>query len=340
MAPLRSWLALAAAGAVAAVVISLGILFHRFDAPGPLAGPAIVVVPQGAGVARVADLLARHGVIHNALVFEAGVRISGNAARLRAGEYEFPGHVSARDIMDMLTAGKILVRRLTVPEGLTTAQVFEMINVAYGLAGDVGPIPQEGTLLPDTYHYSYGDERAALVQRMSRAMTETVIRLWRDRASGLPLNSPREAVILASIVERETGRADERARIAGVFYNRLRRNMPLQSDPTVAYGTALDEGIGSRLLDRPLRRADLKRPGPYNSYLNRGLPPGAIANPGVAALYAVLHPAETDAFYFVADGTGGHAFASTLREHNRNVRNWRRLQASSDDAPVPVADTP
>jgi UPF0755 protein len=330
MKPLWSWLALGAAGAVAVVIVSAGLLFHRFDAPGPLAGPAIVVVPQGAGVAAVAGLLARHGVIRNALVFEAGVRISGNGGRLRAGEYEFPGYASARDIMDMLTAGRILVRRLTVPEGLTTAQVYELVSIAYGLDGDLGPMPGEGTLLPDTYHYTYGDTRAVLIQRMSQAMTETVARLWRDRASELSLRSPHEAVILASIVERETGQPVERARVAGVFFNRLARNMPLQSDPTVAYGAALDAGMENRVLPRPLSRADLKRSGPYNTYLNRGLPPGAIANPGAAALYAVLHPEKTNALYFVADGTGGHAFAVTLDEHNRNVHRWRRLRSASD----------
>jgi len=340
MKPLGSWLALGAAGAAAAIIVSAGILFHRFDAPGPLAGPAIIVVPQGAGVSAVAGLLARHGVIRGALVFEAGVRISGNGGRLRAGEYEFPGRVSARDIMDMLTSGRILVRRLTVPEGRTVAQVYELVSIAYGLSGNLGPIPDEGTLLPDTYHYTYGDERAALILRMSQAMTETITRLWRDRAPDLSLQSPHEAVILASVVERETGQAEERARVAGVFYNRLARNMPLQSDVTVAYGAALDAGVDSRVLSRPLSRGDLKRPGPYNSYLNRGLPPGAIANPGAAALYAVLHPEKTDALYFVADGTGGHAFASTLAEHNRNVRRWRSLQASSGDAASPAVDAP
>ncbi len=337
MKPFGTWLALGAAGAVAAVIIAAGILFHRFDAPGPLAGPAIVVVPQGTGVAAVAGLLARHGVIRSALVFEAGVRISGNGARLRAGEYEFPGYVSARGIMDMLTSGRILVRRLTIPEGLTTAQVYWMVSVAYGLDGDLGPMPDEGTLLPDTYHYSYGDGRAAILMRMSQAMTETVARLWRDRAPGLLLQSPREAVILASIVERETGRADERARVAGVFFNRLARNMPLQSDPTVAYGTALDAGEENRVLSRLLSRDDLKRPGPFNTYLNRGLPPGPIANPGTAAIHAVFHPEKTDALYFVADGTGGHAFAVTLDEHNRNVRRWRRLRSAPG---TPVADAP
>jgi UPF0755 protein len=339
------WLARVAGGLAAIAVLVLGLLFHAFDKPGALAGPAIVVVPKGAGVSTIARLLARNGIIGDALVFEAGVLITGNSAVMRAGEYEFPGHASARDVMDILRSGKTLVRRLTVPEGMTTAQVMGLMDAAYGLEGelegDPRAIPEEGTLLPDTYHYSYGDKRREMTVRMTRAMTQLVTRLWRDRAPNLPFASPHEAVVLASIVEKETGKPDERALIAGVFHNRLKRKMILQSDPTVAYGVALAEGIAERVLGRALTRADLDRSGPYNTYRNRGLPPGAIANPGRAALKAVLHPAPTDALYFVADGLGGHVFAKTLAAHNRNVRRWRRLRDGIQrDIPPNAAPAP
>jgi UPF0755 protein len=228
---------------------------------------------------------------------------------------------------------------------MTTAQVMGLMNAAYGLegglGGDLALIPGEGTLLPDTYHYSYGDKRRKMIRRMTRAMTQLVTRLWRDRAPNLSFASPHEAVVLASIVEKETGKPDERALIAGVFHNRLKRKMILQSDPTVAYGAALAEGIPERVLGRALTRADLDRSGPYNTYRNRGLPPGAIANPGRAALEAVLHPARTDALYFVADGSGGHVFAKTLAAHNRNVRRWRRLRDGAQrDIPTNAAPAP
>ena len=327
------WLAIAAGGLFAATALAAGLLFHAFDAPGPMAGPSIIVVPKGLGVSAIADLMARNGVIRRAYVLEAGVRLTGNATALRAGEYEIPGNASTRDVMEILRSGKTLVRKLTAPEGTTSAQVLNLVTVAYGLDGPVGPIPDEGSLLPDTYHYSWGDPRHVIVARMGNAMSVAVANLWRERAPGLPIGSPHDAVILASIVEKETGKPDERARIAGVFYNRLRRGMPLQSDPTVAYGRALAESLPDRVLGRALTSRDLETPGPYNTYTQRGLPPGPICNPGREALAAVLHPEATEALYFVADGSGGHAFARTLAEHNRNVARWRRLRDAARDAP-------
>ncbi len=269
-----------------------------------------------------------------------GVRLTGNQGRLRAGEYDFQGAIPARGVMEMLIAGRTVVRKLTIPEGATTARVLALLQGAYGLQGVNVEIPEEGSLMPDTYHYAFGDRRAQLITRMEKAMGDETARLWRARQKGLMLRSPREAIILASIVERETGRGRERPMIAAVFFNRLSRGMPLQSDPTVAYGVALKESAPDRVLRRPLTRADLTTPGPYNTYLNKGLPPYPIANPGRAAIRAVLHPATTRALYFVADGKGGHAFARTLAEHNRNVRRWRRLRRARRADPSPTQAKP
>lgn len=297
---------------------------NAFDRAGPLTGQARVVIPRGHGVADIAGLLERHGILASGLLFTIGVRLNGNQGRLRAGEYDFNGGISARGVMELLMSGRTVVRKLTIPEGVTTARVLELLAGAYGLRGSLGGMPAEGALLPDTYHYSFGDQRKELVSRMEKAMSEAISKAWDGRSKGLALLSPRDALILASIVERETAREDERPMIAAVFLNRLKRGMALQSDPTVAYGVALKEGAPDMVLRRPLTRADLIAPGPYNTYLNRGLPPNPIANPGRASIQAVLHPARTKALYFVADGKGGHAFAVTLEVHNRNVRRWRR----------------
>ncbi|MBV8169664.1 MAG: endolytic transglycosylase MltG [Alphaproteobacteria bacterium] len=297
--------------------------YRDFVDAGPLAEPKTVVLPRGAGVEGVALALESAGVIRHHQVFVAGVALLGTRRPLKAGEYAFPAAVSAADVMRLLQEGRTVVRRLTVAEGLTTAQVLALIAGAEALDGALPtPPPGEGELLPETYNYSWGDPRAGMVQRLRRAMSELLAETWRQRAPDLPLASAREALILASIVEKETGVEAERPRVAAVFLNRLKRGMRLQSDPTVIY--ALTEG--AKPLGRELTRADLDRPSPYNTYVSLGLPPGPIANPGRASLLAVMHPATTDALYFVADGTGGHVFAATLEEHNRNVARWRRVQ--------------
>ncbi|SDF68770.1 MULTISPECIES: endolytic transglycosylase MltG [Thalassobaculum] len=295
--------------------------WSEFTRPGPLAEETTVVIPRGSGMETIAHRLLEAGVIADPRILAIGAKITGQARRLKAGEFAFPAAVSPRGVLDILESGATVVRRVTVAEGLSSLQVVAVVNAAEGLEGEIEDVPLEGTLLPETYHYAYGDDRADIVARMRAEMDETVKALWENRAPDLPIASPQEAVILASIVEKETGVAEERPLVASVFVNRLNRGMRLQSDPTVAYGIAGGEG-----LDRPLTRADLKAENPYNTYVISGLPPGPIANPGPAAIAAVLRPAETDYLYFVADGSGGHAFSKTLAEHNRNVRAWRRHQ--------------
>jgi UPF0755 protein len=286
---------------------------------------AVLVIPRGASVRSIAALLAAEGIVGDAAVFLLGVRGFGGERPLAAGEYAFPPAVSARDAMRILQSGKVVARNLTIPEGLTAFQVLALVGAAEGLRGELPAASGigEGSLLPETYRYVYGERRDDILARMQKVMGETLDRLWRERSENSgPLASPREALILASIVERETGKADERPRIAAVFLNRLRRGMRLQSDPTVVYGMSRGAGV----IGRPLTRADLAADHPYNTYIHAGLPPGPIANPGRGSLAAVLQPAKSKDLYFVADGTGGHAFARTLKAHNRNVARWRRLQ--------------
>lgn len=303
---------------------------HLYTKPGPLAADKRLVIEKGSGVAQVAALLHRQGIIDSKLVFLLGVRLEGQAEALKAGEFDFPAAISMRQAAALIVSGKTVLRRLTIAEGLTTRQILALVDAAEGLAGEAkGQAVPEGALLPETYFYSWGDTRSTLVARMRNAMTAAVAELWAAREAGAALRTPDEAIILASIIEKETGIAEERRRVSAVFHNRLKRGMRLQSDPTVVYGLA----GGSGGMGRPLTRADLATPSPYNSYLNHGLPPGPIANPGRAAIEAALNPDDSKDLYFVADGSGGHAFARTLQEHNRNVARFRRLQRLQNKAP-------
>ncbi|MQX35173.1 endolytic transglycosylase MltG [Roseospira navarrensis] len=295
-------------------------LQDAFTTPGPLTEPVTVVVPQGATLGSIAGQLADAGVIRDATIFEWGARLAERARDLKAGEYRFDVAVTPSGALDILTRGDVVARKVTVSEGLTTHQILDVVRSAEGLEGAVTLDPPEGSLLPETYHFTLGDTRDAILRRMMAAMDETVAELWPERQEGLPIETPEDAVILASIVEKETGLASERAHVAGVFINRLRKGMRLQSDPTVIYGITTTGSLG-----RPLLRSDLREETPYNTYVIGGLPPGPISNPGRDTIAAVLNPKDTDDLFFVADGTGGHAFARTLAEHNRNVAKWRRF---------------
>jgi UPF0755 protein len=313
-----------------ALLVAAGLLalygVDRFERSGPLAADTVVYIPNGSGLEAIARQLERTGVIEDSLVFRLGVHALGATRSLRAGEYLFPAALSMREAVELLTSGRTVVRRLTLAEGLTSFEIVALVENAEALEGTVGTPPAEGSLLPETYHYARGDRRADLVTRMGRSLDRVLSELWPGRAAGLPIATPEEALVLASIVEKETGVAGERPLVASVFVNRLKKGMRLQSDPTVVYG--LTGGKGP--LGRALTRKDLQTPSPYNTYLIDGLPPGPIANPGRAALEAVLSPANTAYLYFVADGSGGHAFAKTLAEHNRNVAKWRKINKQNN----------
>ena len=300
-----------------------------FRTPGPSGQETTVEIPRGEGVRGIARRLESAGLVQNALLFEATTRIFGGERPLKAGEYSFPPGASIAAIVLQLQEGRVLVRRLTVPEGLTVAEIMALVAAEPNLVGDLPPSPPEGRLLPETYNFVKGDSRADLIRRMSAAMDRLLAELLPGAAANLPYGGENQVLTLASIVEKETGIAAERPRVAGLFVNRLRAGMRLQSDPTVTYGITR----GERSLGRELTRADLDAPTPYNTYAISALPPGPIANPGRASIEAVLHPLATDEFYFVADGTGGHAFARTLDEHNANVRRWRALKRGGGEAP-------
>src|SRR5579885_982771 len=285
-----------------AAVVGAGMwAYHDSAAPGPLAAPRTVIVPPHTGVAGIAALLHDQGVIRHPRVFEIVAKFSGRGGALKSGEYEFPAKASALQAMDILASGKTVKHRLTIPEGLTTGEVVALVRAAPALSGDVTEIPGEGELLPETYVYSYGDQRQELIDRMRRAMAEALSKAWASRRPDLALTTPQQALILASVVEKETGRDEERAHIAGVFVNRLRLGMKLQSDPTVIYALLGDKG---GKLDRPLSRADLEVQSPYNTYIAKGLPQGPIDNPGKSALRAATRPERSEDMYFAAAGRG------------------------------------
>ncbi len=286
-------------------------------APGPLAATRAVLVPR-AGLAEIAATLDAAGVIAGRRDFRIAAVLTDPAGPLHSGELAFPAHASLSDVLAVLRSGRPVQHRLTIPEGLTAAQIARLFDRAEASSGAT-PVPPEGAVLPQTYLYDYGTPRTVLLERAATAMQKALARAWAGRAADLPLTSPTQLLTLASIVERETARPEERAHVAAVFLNRLRRGMRLQSDPTVAYAAS----GGAATADPGLTRAELELDNPYNTYRTAGLPPGPIDSPGVAALAAVAQPDRSDDLYFVANGSGGHVFARTLEEHQRNVARWR-----------------
>ena len=317
-----------AAGGGALIALGLAMLIAlagiwSYSGPGPQArtGAATsVVLERGAGLGSIGDTLKAAGVISSAGLFALAARLTGAASDLKAGEYEFRSGASMASVLRDIRDGKVVRRVLTIPEGWTSAMALDAVNAEAVLTG-AAEEPPEGSLMPDTYEIQRGQPRAAVIQRMRDAHDEALAELWAARQPNLPLASPQEAVILASVVEKETGVASERPRVAAVFINRLRLGMMLQSDPTIIYGITRGRPLG-----RGIRASELAAETPYNTYRVSGLPPTPIANPGREALAAVLNPPSTDELYFVADGTGGHAFASTYEAHERNVARWRQIE--------------
>ena len=294
--------------------------YRQYEQPGPLQAAHSVIVPRG-GIAEVADTLAREGVISGPAAFQAAALATSGDGALHAGELEFPAGASLREVLHILRTAKPIQHLVTIPEGLTGIQVAALLDRTPLLEGTAA-VPPEGSLLPETYAFDRSTTRAALMERAAKAMDRALDRAWAARSPTLPLDRPRDVLILASIVERETAKPDERPRIAAVFLNRLRHGMKLQSDPTVVYG--ISNGAGT--LDHGLTRSELDRDDPYNTYRIPGLPPGPISMPGVASLRAVTQPVQSEELFFVADGSGGHVFARTQDEHLRNVARWRDVE--------------
>ena len=296
--------------------------YYSLNEPNSLESDSIVIISKGSGINYISRQLGRKGIISQPLVFKLAVIAQGLERVIRAGEYLIPKASSNIEVLSIFKSGKTVVRRFLVAEGLYTTEIIDRLQNTYGLVGNLTEIPKEGELLPETYHFSFGDERSSLVRRMKAEMKSLYRELWSLRKPSLPFSTWEEAIILASIVEKETGKIGERARVAAVFINRLKLGMRLQSDPTVIYG--LTKGRGN--LNRPLSRNDLKSDNPYNTYIIKGLPPGPISNPGRASIKAVLNPIVSKELYFVSDGKGGHSFSKTLSQHNKNVKVLRNLE--------------
>lgn len=317
---------------IAAGAFGFWYVLNQFQSPGPIARDGqqtIVSLPMGTGLNQIASILEKSGVVKNALVFRAGVMANSKTGALKAGEYAIPSGASPEEIMYLLIDGKSIVYKLTLAEGLTSAMIVNLVRNDPVLTGEVGVIPEEGSLLPETYVFNRGTTREEIVLRMQQDHAKLLDQLWEKRQPNLPFTTKKEAVTLASIVEKETGIASERPRVAAVFVNRLRKGMRLQSDPTIIYG--LTKGVP---LGRGIRQSELTGATPYNTYVIDGLPPTPIANPGKASLEAVLNPPQSEELFFVADGTGGHVFAATVQDHEANVKKWREIERQRATAPA------
>ena len=310
------------------VVLGAGLFFlygkSMFESAGPLTEPQTVVIKEGSSLSQISAKLLSNDVIDNGWIFSQGVKAHKAQSSMKAGEYIFKPQMSMYDVMETIRSGKGILHKVTLPEGLTVFQIFERIAKNEILEGPLPEtLPPEGSLMPDTYPFQRGTTRAEVVERMKLAQDSFLAQVWAKRIPDLPISTPQELVTLASIVEKETGKADERPRVASVFINRLNRGMKLQSDPTIIYGIFGGQG---KPKDRPIYKSDIEKPTAYNTYTIPALPPGPIANPGRAAMEAVANPSRTDDIFFVANGTGGHVFAKTLDEHNQNVARWRQIE--------------
>lgn len=302
----------------------------QFEKPGPSESAKVFVVERNSGLRDISARLFTEGLISDERVFQIAVRATGNAAKLKAGEYEIAAGASMRDVMNLITSGRSIEYSVTIPEGLTVQQAWARIADNPSLTGNMpAQMPSEGMLIADTHNFPRGTDRTEVVNKLIDLQTNLILEIWAKRAPGLPLENVDEFVTLASIVERETGIAAERPRVASVFINRLKQGMRLQSDPTIIYGIF---GGAGKPAERPIYKSDIETATPYNTYAINGLPAGPIAIPGRAALEAVANPMTTNDLYFVADGTGGHVFAETLEQHNANVAAWRRIEKEREDA--------
>lgn len=300
----------------------LSMASNKLAQPGPLDTDKVVFIAPRTEVVEIIDQLAKAKVIDQPTLLKGALWVEGKWRKVRAGEYLFRKQASLNDVMETLVSGRQVLHSITIPEGLTSEQIVERLRKSDVLAGEINDIPPEGSLLPETYRVTRGMLRSALLRKMQDDQTRMLDRLWERRSAELPLRTKYEMVTLASIVEKETGRADERTRVAAVFFNRLRRGMKLQSDPTIVYGLVGGKGT----LGRPIQRDEIRKPTKYNTYVIPALPPGPIANPGRASMEAVVNPSRTNDLFFVADGTGGHSFAESLEQHNRNVARWREIE--------------
>lgn len=314
---------------LAAIGSMVGLVWaeHRLREPGPLADAKVIYIAPGTEVPDIIAQLEREGAIDSPALLNVALIAEGNRSKVKAGEYLFKKNVTLQEVIDILVSGKRVLHAITFPEGLTSEQIVERLRESDVLIGDVTEMPKEGSLLPETYKVERGTGRADVIKLMQDGQKRAVDQIWARRATGLPLRSPYELVTLASIVEKETGKPEERPHVASVFLNRLKKGMRLQSDPTIIYG--LTQGKGP--LGRGITRAEIEQPTPYNTYMIDGLPPGPIANPGRAALEAAANPLRTQDLYFVADGTGGHVFSETLDQHKGNVQRWRQIEKAAQD---------
>src|SRR3954462_4510971 len=310
---------------------------QMLETPGPLQEDKVVNIPARAGKRDIADALLREGVINvNPWAFIGGVFALKASSDLKPGEYEFRKNASLRDVIATIVEGKVVQHAVTIPEGLTSEQIVARLTDSDIFAGSVREIPREGTLLPETYKFPRGTSRDQVIQRMQQAQKRVLAEIWERRSPDLPVRTPEQLITLASIVEKETGKPDERSRVAAVFVNRLRQRIKLQSDPTIIYGLVGGKGT----LGRPIKRSEIQQPSPYNTYVVDGLPPGPIATPGRPSLEAAANPARTRDLFFVADGTGGHAFSDTYDQHQKNVAKLRAMEKQIQNDTVEPSDEP